>query len=41
MRIYIEEWFQWRMDNLIDEGQQPVGMIPAIVDDNNKNTSTS
>jgi hypothetical protein len=41
MRSYIEEWFQRRMDNLIDEGQQPVGTIPTTVDDNNKNTSAS
>jgi hypothetical protein len=41
MRSYIEEWFQRRMDNLIDEGQQPVGTIPVTVDDNNKNASAS
>jgi hypothetical protein len=41
MRSYIEEWFQRRMDNLIEEGQQPVGTIPATVDDNNKNASAS
>jgi hypothetical protein len=41
MRSYIEEWFQRRMDNLIEEGKQPVGTIPATVDDNNKNTSAS
>jgi hypothetical protein len=41
MRSYIEEWFQRRMDNLIEEGQQPVGTIPVTVDDNNKNASAS
>jgi hypothetical protein len=41
MRSYIEEWFQRRMDKLIDEGQQPVGTIPVVVDDNNKNASAS
>ena len=41
MRSYIEEWFQRRMDNLIQEGQQPIDMIPVTVDDNNKNTSAS
>jgi hypothetical protein len=37
MRRYIEEWFQRRMDNLIDEGKQLVGTIPVVVDDKNKN----
>jgi hypothetical protein len=41
MRSYIEEWFQRRMDNLIEEGQQLVDMIPATVDDRNKNASSS
>jgi hypothetical protein len=41
MRSYIEEWFQRRMDKLIDEGKQPVGTIPVVVDDNNKNASAS
>jgi hypothetical protein len=41
MRSYIEEWFQQIMDKLIDEGQQPVGTIPVVVDDNNKNASAS
>jgi hypothetical protein len=41
MRSYIEEWFQRRMDKLIDKGQQPVGTIPVVVDDNNKNASDS
>jgi hypothetical protein len=35
MRSYIEEWFQQKMDNLIEEGKQPVGTIPVTVDDNN------
>jgi hypothetical protein len=41
MRSYIEEWFQRRMDNLIQEGQQPVDTIPLTIDDNNKNASAS
>jgi hypothetical protein len=41
MRSYIEEWFQRRMDKLIDEGQQTVGTIPVVVNDSNKNTSSS
>ena len=41
MRSYIEEWFQRRMDNLIEEGQQPVDTIPATADDSNKNASAS
>jgi hypothetical protein len=41
MRSYIEEWFQQRMDNLVQEGQQPVEMIPLTIDDNNKNASAS
>jgi hypothetical protein len=41
MRSYIEEWFQRRMDNLIQEGKQPVDTIPVTVDDNNKNASAS
>jgi hypothetical protein len=41
MRSYIEEWFQQRMDNLIEEGKQSVGTIPMTVDDNNKNTLAS
>jgi hypothetical protein len=41
MRSYIEEWFQQRMDNLIQEGQQPVDTIPLTIDDNNKNASAS
>jgi hypothetical protein len=41
MRSYIEEWFQRRMDKLINEGQQPVGTILVVVDDNNKSASAS
>jgi hypothetical protein len=41
MRNYIEEWFQQRMDNLIQEGQQSVDTIPLTIDDNNKNASAS
>jgi hypothetical protein len=41
MRNYIEEWFQRRMDKVIDEGKQPVGTILVVFDDNNKNASAS
>jgi hypothetical protein len=41
MRSYIEEWFQQRMDNLVQEGQQPVDTTPLTIDDSNKNASAS
>jgi hypothetical protein len=41
MRSHIEKWFQWRMDNLIEEGKQLVGTIPMTVNDNKKNASAS
>jgi hypothetical protein len=41
MRSYIGEWFQQRMDKLVDEGKQPVGTIPMVVDDSNKNASAT
>jgi hypothetical protein len=41
MRSYIEEWLQRRIDKLTDEGQQPVGTIPVVVDESNKKASTS
>jgi hypothetical protein len=41
MRSYIEEWLQRIMDKLTDEGQQPVGTIPVVVDESNKNASSS
>jgi hypothetical protein len=41
MRSYIEEWFQWRMDNLIQEGQQLVDTITLTIDDSNKNVEAS
>jgi hypothetical protein len=41
MRSYIEEWLQREIDKLIDEWQQPVGMIPVVVDESNKKASTS
>jgi hypothetical protein len=41
MRSYIEEWFQQRMDNLVQEGKQPVDMTPLTIDDSNKNASAS
>jgi hypothetical protein len=41
MRSYIEEWFQRRMDKLINKGQQSVGTILVVVNDNNKSASVS
>ena len=41
MKRYIEEWFQQRMDNLVQEGQQPVNMTPLTIDDSNKNAPAS
>jgi hypothetical protein len=41
MRSYIEEWLQRRIDKLTDEGQQPIGTIPVVIDKSNKKTSTS
>ena len=41
MRSYIEEWFQQRMDNLVQEGQQPLDTTPLTIDDSDKNASTS
>jgi hypothetical protein len=41
MKSYIEEWFQHRMDNLVQEGQQLVNRTPLTIDDNNKNASDS
>jgi hypothetical protein len=41
MRSYIEEWLQRRMEKLTDEGKQPIGTIPVVVDERNKNTSAS
>jgi hypothetical protein len=41
MRIYIEEWFQRRMDNLIQEGKQTIDTILVTIDDSNKNASAS
>jgi hypothetical protein len=41
MKSYIKEWFQQRIDSLIQEGQQPIDRTPLNIDDNNKNASTS
>ena len=41
VRSYIEEWLQRRMDKLTDEGQQPVGTILVVIDENNKKSSAS
>jgi hypothetical protein len=41
MKRYIEEWFQLRMESLVQERQQPINMSPLPIDDNNKNTSAS
>jgi hypothetical protein len=41
MKSYIKEWFQQRMDSLVQEGQQTVDGTPLIIDDSNKNASAS
>jgi hypothetical protein len=41
MKKYIEEWFQERMDGLVQEGQQPINRTTIPIDDNNKNASAS
>ena len=41
MKSYIEEWFQERMDGLVQEGQEPVNKTTMPIDDNKKNTSAS
>jgi hypothetical protein len=41
MKSYIEEWFQLRMESLVQEGQQPINKSPLPIDDSNENTSTS
>jgi hypothetical protein len=41
MRSYIEEWLQRGIDTLTDEGQQPVGTIPVVIDERNKKASSS
>jgi hypothetical protein len=38
MRGCIEEWLQRAIEKLTNKGQQAVGMIPVIVDNNNKKT---
>jgi hypothetical protein len=41
MKSYIEEWFQLRMQSLIQEEKQPINSSPLPIDDNNKNASAS
>ena len=41
MKSYIEEWFQQRMDSLVQEVQQPINRTPLTIDNNIKNTSAS
>ena len=41
MKSYIEEWFQERMDGLVQEGQEPVNRTTMPIDDSNKNASAS
>ena len=41
MKSYIEEWFQLRMESLVQEGQQPINKTQLIIDDSNKNASDS
>jgi hypothetical protein len=41
MKSYIEEWFQLRMEILIQEGNQPINMSSLPIDDSNINASAS
>ena len=41
MKSYIKEWFQRRMDNIVQEGKQLVNRTPLTIDDSNKNASPS
>jgi hypothetical protein len=41
MKSHIEEWFQQRMNNLVQEGQQPINRTQLTIDDSNKNASAS
>ena len=41
MKIHIEEWFQQRMDSLVQEGLRLVNRTPLTIDDSNKNASAS
>jgi hypothetical protein len=41
MKSYIEEWFQLRMESLVQKGQQPINKSPLPIDDSNKNASAS
>ena len=41
MKRYIEEWFQQRIDSLVQEGKQPINRSPVPIDESNKNASAS
>ena len=41
MKSYIEEWFQQRMDSLVQEGQRLVDRTPLTIDNSNKNALAS
>jgi hypothetical protein len=41
MKRYIKEWFQEGMDDLIQEGQEPVNRTTMLIDNNNTNASDS
>jgi hypothetical protein len=41
MKSYIEEWFQLRMESLIQEGKQPINRSPLPIDNSNTNSSAS
>jgi hypothetical protein len=41
MKRYIEEWFQERMDELVQKGQEPINKTTIPINDSNKNASAS
>jgi hypothetical protein len=41
MKSYIKEWFQERIDSLVQERKQPVNRTTMPIDDSNKNASAS
>jgi hypothetical protein len=41
MKSYIEEWFQLRMEIVIEEGKQPINRSPLPIDNSKKNASAS
>jgi hypothetical protein len=41
MKRYIEEWFQLKMESLVQEGKQSINKSPLPIDDSNKNALAS